>query len=100
MGDRHYPSNSNLVLRILPPALQARLRDKMLQAEEEIAQRLESTSISTQTQQQNPAILGLTTTGSNKDDHIVSLYGVECIPSENGSTLWQFQVDNVVYPAR
>lgn len=65
-----------LVLRVLVPSLEARLREKMKDVEESCSRRNESKSI------------------------LQDLDGVTCEPTRDGSTLWNFHCDGATYPAR
>ena len=76
MGDRQPIRDRTLILRILVPGLETRLRDKMKEMEDNAAlQKLESNSI-------------------------LDLEGVNCEPTSEGSTLWNFHCDGATYPAR
>jgi len=91
-----WPS-STLVLRVLPPALQDRLREKMAQCEEIGSQMAASSA------EQNDAkrAMDVLASPSNmKEEHILDLEGVICVPTEDSSTLWNFQCDGIRYPAR
>lgn len=70
-----------LVLRILVPGLETRLRDKMREMEESAADR---------------------PPGSYPEgkDSLLDLDGVLCEPTQEGSTLWNFHCDGATYPAR
>lgn len=72
-----------LVLRVLVPSLEARLREKMKEAEETASRKA----------------TGGTT--ANEPKHVLQdLDGVTCEPTKDGSTLWNFHCDGATYPAR
>jgi transcription initiation factor TFIID subunit 7 len=72
-----------LVLRVLVPSLEARLREKMKEAEETASRKAPG---------------GGTT---NEPKNILQdLDGVTCEPTKDGSTLWNFHCDGATYPAR
>ncbi|KAL3935136.1 MAG: hypothetical protein SGBAC_009284 [Bacillariaceae sp.] len=71
-----------LILRILVPGLETRLRDKMKEVEEEAKEK------------KSPAT-------KNKDGAIIlDLEGVACEPTKDASTLFNFICDGRTYPAR
>ena len=72
-----------LILRVLVPGLEARLRDKMKEVEETAPK---------------PAAHG----GSDSSDKgtLLDLDGVHCEPTADGSDLWNFHCDGGKYPAR
>jgi transcription initiation factor TFIID subunit 7 len=72
------------VLRVLVPSLEARLRDKMEEAE-----KIASAQLGTN----NPADF-LT------KESLFDLDGIFCEPSHEGSTRWNFHCDGAQYPAR
>lgn len=74
-----------LVLRVLVPSLEARLNDKMKEAEQLASTRMPP--------------------GSNAADYLsketlMDLDGVHCEPTTDGSTRWNFHCDGASYPAR
>jgi transcription initiation factor TFIID subunit 7 len=74
-----------LILRILVPGLETRLRDKMKEVEEAEAERANSPALSS----------------SNKEAaSILDLEGVACEPTKDGSSLFNFIADGRTYPAR
>jgi transcription initiation factor TFIID subunit 7 len=92
-GDRYPIRDRTLVLRVLVPGLETRLRDKMKDMEE--AGRDKASSSSNTNNAAN----------SQKDDIFLDLDGVACEPTSSGlksggSTLWNFHCDGAVYPAR
>lgn len=99
MSDRHWPS-STLVLRVLPAALQDRLREKMAESEELASQKVAVTSSNQSSEHQSIGGLSVSDRSVSKEEQIIDLEGVICIPSEDGSTLWNFECDGVRYPAR
>ncbi|GAX28932.1 hypothetical protein FisN_20Lh253 [Fistulifera solaris] len=80
MNDRAPIRDRTLVLRVLVPGLEARLRDKMKDMEDAAA---------------------CTATGANAKDLYLDLEGVSCEPTaaRNG-TLWNFHCDGATYPAK
>lgn len=72
-----------LVLRVLVPSLEARLREKMKEAEETASRKAP----------------GGSTTNEPKNI-LQDLDGVTCEPTKDGSTLWNFHCDGATYPAR
>ena len=73
-----------LVLRVLVPSLEARLREKMKEAEEIASRKATPTNPST----------------AEPKNIIQDLEGVTCEPTKDGSTLWNFHCDGATYPAR
>mmetsp|Transcript_32572 Transcript_32572/g.49093 ORF Transcript_32572/g.49093 Transcript_32572/m.49093 type:complete len:352 (-) Transcript_32572:2246-3301(-) len=74
-----------LVLRVLVPGLEARLREKMEDAAAKVSARMPP--------------------GSNAADYLAKesladLDGVTCEPSSDGDTKWRFYCDGCFYPAR
>ena len=98
MGDRPIRDRT-LVLRVLVPGLETRLRDKMKEAEERAAEKISSESKGSS---------GTHTTGggnsgnnSSNKDLLLDLEGVTCEPTTiQGNTLWNFHCDGAKYPAR
>jgi transcription initiation factor TFIID subunit 7 len=72
-----------LVLRILVPGLETRLRDKLREMKETAAER------------PSPAH-----TSESDKGVLLDLDGVRCEPTQDGSTLWNFHCDGATYPAR
>lgn len=90
MNDRAPIRDRTLVLRILVPGLETRLRDKMKESEEESGNRNTG----------NNSGISSTGNGSNKE-RILDLDGVTCEPtSARNHTLWHFHCDGATYPAR
>jgi transcription initiation factor TFIID subunit 7 len=94
-GDRYPIRDRTLVLRVLVPGLETRLRDKMKDMEE--AGRDKASSNSNANNAAN----------TQKDGVFLDLDGVACEPTSSGlksgtggSTLWNFHCDGAVYPAR
>ena len=84
MGDVNQVRDRTLVLRVLVPGLEARLSDKMKEAEDAAARRVPPS----------------TNTGKEPKDILTDLEGVTCEPTKDGSTLWNFHCDGATYPAR
>ena len=74
-----------LVLRVLVPSLEARLREKIKEAEE-TASRKKAT--------------GGSSTPNEPKNVLQDLDGVTCEPTKDGSTLWNFHCDGATYPSR
>jgi transcription initiation factor TFIID subunit 7 len=90
MNDRAPIRDRTLILRILVPGLEARLRDKMKETEEEY------TGSSTNGGASAPGSMN----NSNKE-RILDLEGVTCEPtSARNHTLWNFHCDGATYPAK
>ena len=94
MGDRPIRDRT-LILRVLVPGLETRLRDKM---EEQAAAKKEADSgkngANGSSSQQNRD-----TSGSKES--LLDLEGVTCEPTNvQGNTLWNFHCDGAKYPAR
>jgi len=85
MGDRNPIRDRTLVLRVLVPSLETRLRDKMKEAEQLCASKAPPNS--SVTDYLTKEVLG-------------DLDGVTCEPSSDGSTKWTFHCDGASYPAR
>mmetsp|Transcript_6487 Transcript_6487/g.11177 ORF Transcript_6487/g.11177 Transcript_6487/m.11177 type:complete len:357 (+) Transcript_6487:75-1145(+) len=80
MTDRQPVRDRTLILRILVPGLETRLRDKMKETEESASAESGTTS--------------------NKDT-LLDLDGVTCEPTQDAPcTLWNFHCDGATYPAR
>ncbi len=82
MGDRHPIRDRTLILRILVPGLETRLRDKMKEVED------------SQTDAGPPGAANST------KETLLELEGVTCEPTQEGSTLFNFHCDGATYPAR
>ena len=76
MGDRQPIRDRTLILRILVPGLETRLRDKMKEMEE------------------------TATTEKREANSVLDLEGITCEPTSEASTLWHFHCDGMSYPAR
>lgn len=86
MNDRAPIRDRTLILRILVPGLETRLRDKMKETEEE-----------------NTAggPVATTTSSINNKERILDLEGVTCEPTAaRNHTLWSFHCDGATYPAK
>ncbi|GKY93675.1 hypothetical protein MPSEU_000334800 [Mayamaea pseudoterrestris] len=93
MSDRLPVRDRTLVLRILVPRLEARLRDKMKECEERAA--AAASSNSNNNNNNTPAPAPATT-----PDSYLDLEGVTCQPTEaRHRTLWEFCCDGARYPA-
>jgi transcription initiation factor TFIID subunit 7 len=93
MNDRIPIRDRTLILRILVPGLEARLRDKMKECEE-LRSAAASSSVtptaSSQSQQSS----------TNKPSSYFDLDGVTCQPTTaRQQTLWNFHCDGATYPA-
>lgn len=74
-----------LILRILVPGLETRLRDKMKEVEEAEAER---------------AATSKSPSNNKEATSILDLEGVACEPTKDASTLFNFIADGRTYPAR
>lgn len=93
MGDRQPIRDRTLILRILVPGLETRLRDKMKEVED------------SETESKGPGAPSAGTPGgssssSSAKETLLDLDGVTCEPTQEGSTLWNFHCDGATYPAR
>uniref|UniRef100_A0A7S0TBH4 TAFII55 protein conserved region domain-containing protein n=1 Tax=Pseudo-nitzschia delicatissima TaxID=44447 RepID=A0A7S0TBH4_9STRA len=87
MADSHLKIRDRaLILRVLVPGLETRLRDKMKEAEE-----AEDVNIDNPRDKANNA---------TKAETLLDLEGVACVPTQDSSTLWNFHCDGATYPAR
>lgn len=84
--DRQPIRDRTLILRILVPGLETRLRDKMKEVEEEAAERTTTAAGSS--------------SGSKESGNILDLEGVACEPTKDACTLFNFICDGRTYPAR
>ena len=84
-GDRNPVRDRTLVLRVLVPSLEARLREKMKEAEEMTASKFAP---------------GSNTTDFVSRETLVDLDGVLCEPTSDGSTRWNFHCDGATYPGK
>jgi transcription initiation factor TFIID subunit 7 len=94
MGDRLPIRDRTLILRILVPGLEQRLRDKMKEAEEDAAASPGVIAAAAGTNTSSSS------TSSNNKETLLDLEGVMCEPTQDGSTLWNFHCDGATYPAR
>lgn len=83
MSDRQPIRDRTLILRILVPGLETRLSDKMKEKEDEATSRPITSS-----------------TDHSTKETLLDLDGVNCEPTQEGSTLWNFHCDGATYPAR
>ena len=89
MNDRAPIRDRTLVLRILVPGLEARLRDKMKE--------MEDTATSTTKAMASTA----QKSGSSDKNLFLDLEGVTCEPTPaRNNTLWSFHCDGATYPAK
>lgn len=98
MGDRPIRDRT-LILRVLVPGLETRLRDKM---EEKAAAKKEADTTGKSGSSGAPASSssGSREASSNKEQ-LLELEGVTCEPTSlQGNTLWNFHCDGAKYPAR
>lgn len=89
MGDRQPIRDRTLVLRILVPGLETRLRDKMKEVEDSQAEL-----------GKGPTSSMHSSSSSSAKETLLDLDGVTCEPTQEGSTLWNFHCDGATYPAR
>jgi transcription initiation factor TFIID subunit 7 len=105
MGDRLPIRDRTLILRILVPGLEQRLRDKMKEVEEDAngatimgpvggSSTTPSSTTSTHNNHNN------NNNNNNNKETLLDLDGVMCEPTQDGSTLWNFHCDGATYPAR
>ena len=85
MGDRNPIRDRTLVLRVLVPSLETRLRDKMKEAEQLCSSKVPP----------NTNVTDFLTKETLGD-----LDGVTCEPTSDGSTKWTFHCDGASYPSR
>lgn len=114
MNDRLPLRDRTLILRILVPGLEARLRDKMKELEDSQQQQSLSQSrgpLSSSQQPPAPSTPGGGGIGSGGTDasstpvvgkdRVLDLEGVTCEPTTaRNRTLWNFHCDGATYPAR
>lgn len=99
MGDRLGIRDRTLVLRVLVPGLETRLRDKMKEAEEAADSDPETKSAMDKNNGGNGNRTNTSSSSSNKEI-LMDLDGVVCEPTADSSTLWNFHCDGATYPAR
>jgi len=100
MGDRGPIRDRTLVLRVLVPGLEARLRDKMEMEETAAAAKTGGNSNNASgSGGGGPSSIG--TGGGNGKDLYLDLDGVTCEPTAaQNKTLWNFHCDGATYPAK
>lgn len=97
MGDRPIRDRT-LILRVLVPGLETRLRDKMKDMEERAAEKILSESKSAVPP---PGSSNNNISTSTNKEILLDLEGVTCEPTSlQGNTLWNFHCDGARYPAR
>jgi transcription initiation factor TFIID subunit 7 len=96
MGDRLPIRDRTLILRILVPGLEQRLRDKMKEVEEDVGATIGPAGGRPIT----PFLTTGTHNNNNNKETLLDLDGVMCEPTQDGSTLWNFHCDGATYPAR
>jgi transcription initiation factor TFIID subunit 7 len=102
MNDRLPIRDRTLILRILVPGLEARLRDKMKESEDEYISQQQSQQ---QGQNQNKGGSKNKSPGGRlgepAKERILDLDGVTCEPTPaRNRTLWNFHCDGATYPAK
>lgn len=112
MGDRLSVRDRTLILRVLVPGLETRLRDKMKEVEES-----EDSSSSSKDNTNNDTNINTSSvtfgsgnsgggsnsnsnSNSNNKEMLLDLDGVTCEPTSDSCTLWNFHCDGATYPAR
>eukprot|EP00536_Pseudo-nitzschia_multiseries_P002323 jgi/Psemu1/63601/estExt_Genemark1.C_300130 len=109
MGDRHLGiRDRTLVLRVLVPGLETRLRDKMKEAEEAADNDPDTKSAldkangggGNSNSNRNHNNHNNNNNNSNNKEILIDLEGVACEPTSDSSTLWNFHCDGATYPAR
>ncbi|KAG7343430.1 hypothetical protein IV203_021375 [Nitzschia inconspicua] len=96
MGDRLPIRDRTLILRVLVPGLEQRLRDKMKEADDDAAA---SPGLIAASGGATPSSTTTSSSGTMKET-LLDLEGVMCEPTQDGSTLWNFHCDGATYPAR
>lgn len=101
MNDRAPIRDRALVLRILVPRLDQRLREKMKDVEEAIANKATATSATGSSSSSSSSHHSPTKSGSGSENNIsnslLDLEGVRCEPTENRNrTMWNFHCDGKV----
>jgi transcription initiation factor TFIID subunit 7 len=106
MNDRAPIRDRTLILRVLVPGLETRLRDKMKEMQEAAASTTADKSGSNNNSNNNSSNTSSSNntknggTNSNKDI-CLDLEGVTCEPTAaRDRTLWNFHCDGASYPAR
>jgi transcription initiation factor TFIID subunit 7 len=108
MNDRAPIRDRTLILRVLVPGLEARLRDKMKELEDQQQQQQQQSRGGGGTNDSNSAAApnnynnggGGGASGANKESYL-DLDGVTCEPTPaRNRTLWNFHCDGATYPAR
>ena len=103
MSDRMPIRDRTLILRILVPGLETRLRDKMKEVEETADENSSSNpgAAGGGTGQTSSASTNQPSSSSSSNrETLLDLEGVSCEPTQDNSTLWNFHCDGVKYPAR
>jgi transcription initiation factor TFIID subunit 7 len=105
MTDRMPIRDRTLILRILVPGLETRLRDKMKEVEDTADDNTGGTSTpnaSSSVAGGGPSSSSTHTANqsSSNRETLLDLDGVTCEPTQDKSTLWNFHCDGATYPAR
>jgi len=99
MSDRHLMIRDRaLVLRVLVPGLETRLRDKMKEAEDVEVPGADNNNPSRDNNRNSGN--NNSSSSSNNKETLLDLDGVACEPTQDSSTLWNFHCDGATYPAR
>jgi len=99
MSDRHLMIRDRaLVLRVLVPGLETRLRDKMKEAEDVEVPGADNNNPSRDNNRNSGN--NNSSSSSNNKEALLDLDGVACEPTQDSSTLWNFHCDGATYPAR
>lgn len=94
MSDRLPIRDRTLILRILVPGLEQRLRDKMKEVDDDFG-------VSSGGGGGAPsATSSSTNNNTTQKETLLDLDGVTCEPTGDASTLWNFHCDGATYPAR
>lgn len=99
VSDRLPIRDRTLILRILVPGLETRLRDKMKETEESTTAADDphkSSTLAAASGSSSPT----PSNNNNNRETLLDLEGVTCEPTQDNSTLWNFHCDGAVYPAR
>eukprot|EP00521_Asterionellopsis_glacialis_P016181 CAMPEP_0195297662 /NCGR_PEP_ID=MMETSP0707-20130614/21964_1 /TAXON_ID=33640 /ORGANISM="Asterionellopsis glacialis, Strain CCMP134" /LENGTH=403 /DNA_ID=CAMNT_0040359545 /DNA_START=3 /DNA_END=1214 /DNA_ORIENTATION=- len=93
--------DKTLVLRVLVPSLETRLRDKIRETEEQATKTARSSKTPSSSMYQNQSHHhNNDAQNSTNKETLLDLDGVTCEPIKDGSTLWNFHCDGANYPAR
>jgi len=98
MGDRQPIRDRTLILRILVPGLETRLRDKMKEVEDSQAEPGPTTPGGNNNNNNNSN--NSSSNNASTKEVLLDLEGVTCEPTQEGSTLFSFHCDGATYPAR